>query len=68
MEQGKNTIEIELVGTLRNTLGPFHHTEGDSLDWTGPEQFCDEDNWTDGYSFAPYGFIEPPKLVKITEG
>lgn len=63
--QGSNTIEVEVISTLRNTMGPLHHTEGDNLDWTGPEQFCDEDNWTDSYRFAEYGFIEPPVMVKM---
>jgi len=67
LKEGLNTVEVEVIGSLRNTLGPLHHKEGDNLDWTGPEQFCDEANWTDTYQFAPYGFLEQPKLVKITE-
>ncbi|MDP2983559.1 MAG: glycosyl hydrolase [Candidatus Latescibacter sp.] len=65
LKKGLNTVEVEVVGTLRNTLGPLHHTGGDSLDWTGPREFEDEERWTDSYQFAPYGFIEPPKLIKI---
>ena len=29
LRAGKNTIEIELVGTLRNLLGPHHRKGGD---------------------------------------
>ena len=79
LKEGTNTVEIEVFGTLRNTLGPLHHIDGDNLDWTGPEQFIaaelteeqarvtgTKNTWTDKYNFAPYGFIEPPKLIKIS--
>jgi hypothetical protein len=52
---GENTVEIELVGTLRNLLGP-HHLVGGDLAWTGPEQFRDKSRWTDDYILAPFGF------------
>jgi len=52
---GENVIAIELVGTLRNLLGPHHLTGGD-LGWTGPEQFRDYTRWTDDYVLVPFGF------------
>ena len=64
LKEGENTIEIEVDGTLRNTLGP-HHYSVDNPDWTGPKEFMDEEHWTDSYKFVPYGFLEPPKLIKI---
>ena len=64
--KGTNTIKIEVISTLRNTFGPLHHKDGDNLNRTEPEQFCDEASWTDSYQFADYGFINPPKLIKIT--
>ncbi|GAF74621.1 unnamed protein product, partial [marine sediment metagenome] len=66
LQNGENKVEVEVISTLRNTLGPLHHVKGDNLNRTGPGEFCDEANWTDSYQFVPYGFIEPPKLVKIT--
>ncbi|MCE5251779.1 hypothetical protein LLG96_16340 [bacterium] len=79
LKQGVNTIEIEVISTLRNTLGPLHHIDGDNLKWAGLEQFIDSkptdeqarvtgirDTWTDSYNFIPYGIIAPPKLVRIT--
>ncbi len=48
-------IEIELVGTLRNLLGP-HHLVGGDLDWTGPGEFRDKSRWTDDYILVPFGF------------
>ena len=47
-------IEIELVGTLRNLLGPHHITGGD-VEWTGPAQFRDKSLWTDDYILVPFG-------------
>ncbi len=64
LKDGENTIEIEVDSTLRNTLGPLHYTV-DNPDWTGPKEFMDEEHWTDSYKFVPYGFLEPPKLIKI---
>jgi hypothetical protein len=54
LRPGENVIEIELVGTLRNLLGPHHATGGD-LAWTGPGQFRDESRWTDDYILVPFG-------------
>jgi len=55
LRPGENVVEIELVGTLRNLLGP-HHLAGGDLDWTGPEQFHDKGRWTEDYILVPFGF------------
>jgi len=55
LRPGENVIEIELVGTLRNLLGP-HHLVGGDLDWTGPGEFLDKSRWTDDYILVPFGF------------
>ncbi|MFN2271263.1 MAG: hypothetical protein ACK2US_10530 [Anaerolineae bacterium] len=52
---GENVIEIELVGTLRNLLGP-HHLNGGDLAWTGPREFRDKNRWTDDTILVPFGF------------
>jgi hypothetical protein len=54
LKVGENVIEIELVGTLRNLLGP-HHLNGGDLYWTGPAQFRDKQRWTDDYILVPFG-------------
>jgi hypothetical protein len=54
LKAGENVIEIELVGTLRNLLGP-HHLNGGDLYWTGPAQFRDKQRWTDDYILVPFG-------------
>ncbi len=63
LKDGRNAIEVEVVTTLRNTMGPLHHRRGDDLPWVGPEQFVDEANWTDEYQFVPYGIFGDLELV-----
>jgi len=63
LRPGENVIEIELVGTLRNLLGPHHLTGGD-LDWTGPGEFRDKSRWTDDTILVPFGF-DGVTLVKF---
>jgi len=65
--KGKNSIEVEVAGTLRNTIGPFHHPSGEESDINDAEQF-EVPEEASAHTFAPYGFIEPPKLVRIREG
>ncbi len=55
LQQGENLIEIELVGTLRNLLGPHHYAGGDP-DCTGPYSFSHQTRWTDDYILTPFGF------------
>ena len=55
LKAGRNVIEVELVGTLRNLLGP-HHLNGGDLGWTGPGEFRDKSRWTDDYILVPFGF------------
>ncbi|MFH1421823.1 MAG: hypothetical protein ABIH42_03800, partial [Planctomycetota bacterium] len=63
LKNGANTIEIEVVGSLRNTFGPLHHIGGDKLQWVGPGEFSDIANWTDTYHFATYGILGGAELV-----
>ncbi len=55
MHPGENVIEIELVGTLRNLLGP-HHLAGGDRAWTGPRDFRDKSRWIEDYTLVPFGF------------
>ncbi|MBN1811173.1 MAG: hypothetical protein JXA14_04985 [Anaerolineae bacterium] len=52
---GENVIEVDLVTTLRNLLGP-HHINGGDLAWTGPKEFRDKSRWTDDTILVPFGF------------
>ena len=52
--QAQSTIELTLTSTLRNLLGPHHHTGGELFS-VGPGTFRDYAHWTDDYSFVPFG-------------
>ncbi|MCE5250812.1 hypothetical protein LLG96_11390 [bacterium] len=54
VKSGENTIEIEVIGSLRNLLGPHHHIEQEPR-FTGPWHFEYGDNWADSYHFVPFG-------------
>ena len=54
IKKGKNEIEIQLINSLRNLLGPHHHAAGE-LYSVWPDSFTDELNWTDTYNFVPFG-------------
>ncbi len=65
VEEGDNEIEIELVSTLRNLLGPHHRPEGEPDSTWGPDFTFYPDwlerpeeraaNWTDDYFFVRFG-------------
>ncbi|MFG0248031.1 MAG: glycosyl hydrolase [Phycisphaeraceae bacterium JB051] len=44
---GENTIELELVNSLRNLLGPLHHRDGE-LTRVAPQSFGGGSSWTCG--------------------
>lgn len=52
---GINRIEIEMVNSLHNLLGPHHDVRGEVLPFAGPNQFDDRENWTDAYYLRPFG-------------
>jgi len=52
VQKEENEIEIELVGTLKNVLGPLHREDPISI---GPGTFEDESTWTNKYILKPFG-------------
>ncbi len=46
LRMGTNTVELELVGSCRNLLGPHHHIKGEVYK-VGPDSFKDKPGWTD---------------------
>lgn len=63
LHPGENTVELTLVGNLRNMQGPFHLPEGESIS-VGPHSFYKEPciwcekgipDWSDGYCFVQFG-------------
>ncbi len=60
LHAGENVLALEITGSLRNLLGPFHLQEGES--WaTNPSTFTKGANvwgtqpWTDAYTFVEFG-------------
>lgn len=63
LRDGTNVIEIDVVSSLRNTMGPLHNALNRDLEWTGPNEFSDKETWTDVYQFEPYGLMGRVDLV-----
>jgi hypothetical protein len=59
---GENAIEIEVTGSPRNMLGPFHLAGGkDQV--TNDSSFRPQGrDYTGSYNLHPYGLMHPPKI------
>ncbi len=54
LRAGENLIELEVVGTLRNLLGP-HHVAGGDPERTSPATFREKNQWTNDFILVPFG-------------
>jgi hypothetical protein len=67
---GANTIEVTVVGTLKNTLGPHHGTPSLGTAW--PSMFQKAPNPgpppASDYSTVAYGMFTPFTLVQVARG
>ncbi|MBT2760320.1 glycosyl hydrolase [Paenibacillus sp. ISL-20] len=75
---GENLIELELIGSCRNLLGPHHHVKGEPLK-VGPDSFKDKPGWTDKdlepkshiylnrYAFVRFGLSDAPRMVSLSK-
>ncbi len=63
-KDGKNLIEIELVSSLRNLLGP-HHVKAGITYWASAHYFQDEADWTPKYNLVPYGILADIKVKRV---
>ena len=66
LKGGRNLMEIEIINSLRNLLGP-HHQKIVNPEGVGPDSFNDRKNWTDGYTFMPFGLGGPVKIYLVCE-
>jgi hypothetical protein len=67
VRSGSNEIEIEVVGSRRNLLGPLHLKEARPA-WVGPEQFEPaSDAYSEGYRLVPYGLVGDVFVVRRKE-
>lgn len=63
VKDGSNRIEIEVVGSPRNLLGPNHYAERFPA-WTGPGQFKTHGNlFKEEYVLAPHGLNSGVSIV-----
>jgi len=69
IKQGGNTVEVVVIGTLKNTLGPHHAGKGLGSAWPGMFQQGPETGPPAGkdYHTLDYGLFEPFVLKQITE-
>ncbi|MDO5416827.1 MAG: glycosyl hydrolase [Lachnospiraceae bacterium] len=64
LNPGRNRLEIEVVGSPRNMMGPFHLAEKPVN--THDESFCPEgEAYQEGYLLTPYGLLGAVKLVEF---
>lgn len=76
LQQGDNTIVLELANSCRNLLGPHHHIKGEVYK-IGPDSFKDKPGWTDRdipsgtciytdrYTFVRFGLQAAPVIELI---
>ncbi len=69
IEPGDNNIEVTVIGTLKDTLGPHHGNPPPGA--AGPSSFQHAPNpgppAGDRYSAVPYGLAEPYVLKHIAK-
>jgi hypothetical protein len=54
IRNGVNNLRLEIIGSLRNLLGP-HHNCNIYQKFTGPSSFNKKEYWVDGYTLVPFG-------------
>jgi hypothetical protein len=66
---GANTVEVRVIGTLKNTLGPHHAGTGLGSAWPGMFQKAPESGPPAGkeYHTVDYGLFEGPSLWQTVE-
>jgi hypothetical protein len=69
IKPGKNSVEVLVIGTLKNTLGPHHAGTGLGSAWPGMFQQGPETGLPAGkdYHTIDYGLFEPFVLKQIIE-
>lgn len=65
LKAGVNELEIEVVSSRQNTLGPLHEREGDDFPYCGPNAFEDENALRTEFSLFDYGLIGGAELVRL---
>jgi hypothetical protein len=68
LKRGDNEIEVTVIGTLKNLLGPHHGRPPLGSAWPGMFQSGPKDGPPPGlgYSTVSYGLFEPFVLKQVT--
>ena len=68
IKRGGNTVELVVIGTLKNTLGPHHGKPGRGSAWPGMFQNGPKDGPPPGSSYDTigYGLFEPFVLKQVS--
>lgn len=66
LKSGSNEIEIEVMGSLRNMMGPLHQKEGDMIETTMNSFRRTGDEYTRAYILKPYGLFDQVELRIMT--
>lgn len=64
LTDGANRIEVEIVNTLRNLLGPHHTPDDEKLQYLRPGSFSDD---AEDYYFRPFGLGASSLIMKWEE-
>jgi hypothetical protein len=65
LNAGLNALEVEVMGSPRNMLGPFHEARGRRQATTGWDSFRREGkDFTPDYVVQPYGLLGQIKIVR----
>jgi hypothetical protein len=69
LKVGTNTVEVRVIGTLKNTLGPHHNGIMRGSAWPASFQKAPENGPPpgDSYDTIDYGLFEPFGLVQMVE-
>jgi hypothetical protein len=69
IKRGTNTVEVRVIGTLKNTLGPHHNGTLRGSAWPASFQKAPENGPPPGNSYdtIDYGLFEPFTLKQIVE-
>lgn len=65
LQEGNNRIDIEVMGSPRNMLGPFHQTAGDTSTTSWASFRKEGSDYTPEYKLRPYGLFGNVKLYRI---
>ncbi|MEI7833328.1 MAG: hypothetical protein WCJ56_09035, partial [bacterium] len=65
LHPGENTLQIDVVSSRQNSLGPLHEINGDDNKWCGPGAFEGEDMLRKEFSLFDYGLLDGAEIVQL---